>query len=287
LAEAAGLHVVGFRRTVQDYFAAMGIPIRRGRAFTDLDGEQGPEVVIINETLAARLFPGDDPIGRRVAIGADPAGPWLSIVGVVADVRHGSLEEAAPAELYANYVASPPFAPFVTIRTAGDPAVLAVSVRQAVRAIDPGVTLSDVRTMDDVRRASLAERRFTLVLVAIFGGLALLLAVLGVYGVVALVLAERAAEVGLRVALGAGPAQVAWLVVADAFAVTATGLTAGLVVAAGVSQVAGAGLYGVRPLDPVTFVAVPLVLLAAATMAATRPALAAIRLDPVRALHGD
>ena len=116
----------------------MRIPVTRGRVFTDADGPAGPQVVVVNETLAARLFPGADPIGRRVAIGTDPTTPWLTIVGVVADVRHASLEEPAPAELYANYAASPPFAPFVAIRTAGDPAALATTVRQLARTIDPG-----------------------------------------------------------------------------------------------------------------------------------------------------
>ncbi len=191
---------------------------------------------MINETLAAQLFGSGDPIGRRLALGSDPDNPWLTVVGVVADVRHGSLERPAPPELYTSYLGGPPFAPYVVVRTAADPAAMATSVRQFARTIDPGVTVSDVRTMESVRLASVAERRFTLVLVAAFGAVALILAAMGVYGVITLVVAERTAELGLRLALGAVPAHVARLVVGDAVRVTAWGGAVGLAVAAAVAQ---------------------------------------------------
>ena len=181
----------------------------------------------------------------------------MTIVGVVGDVHHGSLEEPPPPELYVNFVSNPPFAPFVAIRTATDPDALALSVRQLVRGLDPGATLSEIRSMESIRRASVGERRFTLVLVSVFGVIALGLAALGVYGVVALVAAERTAELGLRMALGAVPRQVARLVVGDALAVTSTGLAVGLLIAAAVAQLMRSQLYGIAPLDPVTFIAAP------------------------------
>lgn len=284
LAEAARLHVVGFRRTLHDYFAVMRIPVRRGQLFSDDDPAGAAVAAVINETLAAQLFANEDPIGRRLALGSDPASPWLTVVAVVADVRHGSLERPAPPELYTSYLAGPPFAPYVVVRTAADPATMATSVRQFAHRIDPGVTVSDVRTMESVRLASVAERRFTLVLVAAFGAVALILAAMGVYGVISLIVAERTGELGLRLALGAVPRQVARLVVGDAVRVTAWGGALGLAVAAMVAQVMAAQLYGVGPLDPVTFAAVPITLLLAAALAAAAPALRAARLDPVRAL---
>ena len=172
----------------------------------------------------------------------------------------------------------------MVVRTAADPAAMATSVRQFARTIDPGVTVSDVRTMESVRLASVAERRFTLVLVAAFGTVALILAAMGVYGVITLVVAERTAELGLRLALGAVPAHVARLVVGDAVR-TAWGGAVGLAVAAAVAQVMASQLYGVGPLDPVTFIAVPLTLALAALAAASAPAWRAMRLDPMRALR--
>jgi predicted permease len=285
LAQAARLHVVGFRRTLHDYFAVMRIPVRRGQLFNDDDPVGAPAAAVINETLAAQLFAGADPIGRRLALGSDPDSPWLTVVAVVADVRHGSLERPAPPELYTSYLGGPPFAPYVVVRTAADPAAMATSVRQFARRIDPGVTVSDVRTMDSVRLASVAERRFILVLVGAFGAVALILAAMGVYGVITLVVAERTAELGLRLALGAVPAHVARLVVGDAVRVTAWGGAIGLAVAAADARVIASQLYGVSPLDPVTFAAVPIVMMLAAALAAAAPALRAMRLDPLRALH--
>jgi ABC-type antimicrobial peptide transport system permease subunit len=242
---------------------------------------------VINETLAARVFPGEDPIGKRLAVGTDADAPWLTVVGVIGDVRHGSLEQPPSAEIYLNYLSNPPNGPFVVVRTAGDPAALATSVRQMARTIDPTLTLFDVRTMESLRSASVGERRFTLVLVAAFGVVALLLAAVGVYGVVALVVTERTSELGLRVALGANPIAVGRLVVGEALRVTFVGLGAGLLIGAGVARLIDMQLFGVAALDPVTFAAVPIALVAAATAAAMAPAVRAMRLDPMHALCAD
>jgi putative ABC transport system permease protein len=285
LVEASRLPEIEFRRALHDYFGAMRIPIRRGRVFTSADGNGGPDVAVVNDTFVARVFQDEDPIGRRVALGADPANPWMTIVGVVGDVHHGSLEETPPPELYVNFPSNPPFAPFVAIRTASDPDALALSVRQLVRGLDAGATLAEIRSMESIRWASVGERRFTLILVSVFGAIALALAALGVYGVVALVAAERTAELGLRMALGAVPRQVARLVVGDALAVTSIGLVVGLGIAVAVAQLMGSQLYGIAPLDPVTFIAVPFTLALAALAAAVAPAWRAMRLDPLRALN--
>jgi putative ABC transport system permease protein len=285
LADAAALHVIGFRRTLHDYFAVMRIPVRHGRVYDDGDAPSARQAAVVNETAARQLFGTANPVGRRLALGSDPANPWLTVVAVVGDVRHGSLETAPPPELYTSYLAGPPFAPYVVVRTAGDPAAMATSIREFARRFDSGLTLSDVRTMDSVRLASVAERRFTLTLVAAFGIVALVLAAMGVYGVITLVVTERTAELGMRLALGAMPSQVARLVIGDAVRVTAIGGAAGLAIAAGVARLIASQLYGVGPLDPVTFVGVPVALVGAAAVAALAPAVRAMRLDPVRALR--
>jgi putative ABC transport system permease protein len=284
LADAAALHVVGFRRTLHDYFAVMHIPVRHGRLYDDDDAAAARQAVV-NETAARQLFGTPNAVGRRLALGSDPDSPWLTVVAVVGDVRHGSLETAPPPELYTSYLAGPPFAPYVVVRTAGDPAAMATSVREFARRFDAGMTVADLRTMDTVRLASVAERRFTLTLVGAFGIVALVLAAMGVYGVITLVVAERTAELGMRLALGAVPGQVARLVIGDAVRVTAIGGAAGLTIAAGVARLIASQLYGVGPLDPVTFVGVPVALVGAAAVAALAPAVRAMRLDPVRALR--
>ncbi|MCC6987800.1 MAG: ABC transporter permease, partial [Acidobacteria bacterium] len=279
--DKAQLPEVEFRRAMHDYFTAMRIPVRRGRGFTAADGPAAPPVAVVNDAFVARVFPGQDPLGQRIALGPDGAGPKLTIVGVIGDVRHGSLEETPAAELYINYLQNPPVAPFIAVRTTGDPAALAASVRQLARTMDPPFTIFDVRTMDDLRSASVGERRFTLVLVGAFGLVAVLLAAVGVYGVVALVVGERTGEFGLRVALGAVPATVARLVVREALHVTLIGVGAGLVLAAGAARLLQSQLFGVTALDPMTFAAVPLALVASALVAAVAPALRAARLDPM------
>lgn len=285
--DKARLPEVEFRRALHDYFPAMRIPITQGRGFSADDGPTAPQVALVNETLAARVFPGESAVGQRVAIGPSAEGPWLTIVGVVGDVRHGSLETPPAPELYINYAQNPPVSPFMAVRTTGDPAALAGRIREVSRDLDSSLLLFDVRTMDDLRHASVGERRFTLTLVLAFGLVALALAAVGVYGTMALMVTERTPELGLRVALGALPGSVVRLVVAGALRVTAAGLAAGLAVGAAGARLLESQLFGVTAHDPVTFAAVPLALAAAATLAALAPARRAVRIAPLRALRHD
>lgn len=285
--DKARLPEVEFRRALHDYFPAMRIPITQGRSFSADDGPTAPQVALVNETLAARIFPGESAVGQRVAIGPSAEGPWLTIVGVVGDVRHGSLETPPAPELYINYAQNPPVSPFMAVRTTGDPAALAGRIREVSHDLDPSLLLFDVRTMDDLRRASVGERRFTLTLVLAFGLVALALAAVGVYGTMALLVTERTPELGLRVALGALPGNVVRLVLAGALRVTAAGLAAGLAVGAAGARLLESQLFGVTAHDPVTFVAVPLTLAAAAAIAALGPARRAVRIAPLRALRHD
>jgi putative ABC transport system permease protein len=204
---------------------------------------------------------------------------------VVGNVRHTGLEQAPAPELYISHRQGPPVAPFLTVRTAGDPAALAESLRADLRAFDRALAFYDVRTMLDVRAASVAPRRFVLLLVSTFGLLALVLAAVGVYGIMALIVGERTREVGVRLALGAAPRTVLRMMLAYATRLAALGAAIGLGAAWLLTPLLESQLYGVRPSDPMTFVAVPLLLIGVAGIAAFGPARRAMRVDPVQAMR--
>ncbi len=281
----AELPEVEFRRALADYFPAMGIPLLRGRLFTEQDHPVAPPVVVINQAMARRLFGERDPIGRRIRTGPDQSAPWQTIVGVIGDVRHASLETPPAPEMYVNYKSNPPVAPFVAVRAAGDPAELALAVRRAARALDPGAVLYDLRPMTEIRRDSVAERRFLLLLIGAFGLLALVLAAIGVYGVMGLVVAERTRELGVRLALGALPARVLAMVVREAAALALAGSLLGLAGAASAAPLMANLLFGVPARDPLTFFLVPVTIVALAAAAALVPGRRAMRLDPAVALR--
>jgi putative ABC transport system permease protein len=273
------------RRAVFDFFSTMGIPTVRGRTFEPTDDLAAPRVAVVNAAFVARVFPGDDPIGRRVRIGPNPSAVPLTIVGVVGNVRHGSLEETPRPEIYLSYRQGPPIAPFLMLRTTGDPGRLAAQVREVVTSLGAHPPYA-LKPMIEVRSEAVASRRFLLILVAVFGTLALTLAALGVYGVMSLVVSERTAEVGVRLALGARPGQVCAAVIGDAVRLSAAGVGVGLLLGLGLATFAAHQLFGVGPADPLTLAGVTTVLLAAATAAALVPARRAMRTDPIEALRG-
>ena len=276
---------VEMRRAVFDYFAAMGIPVLRGRAFTRDDSVDAPDSAVVNAALAARLFPGEDAVGKRVRFAsAANAQPWMTIVGVVGNIKHGSLEEVPKPEIYITYRQGPPVAPFVVLRTTGNASELSGAVRQAVRELG-GDPPTDLRTMDAIRSGSVAARRFVLLLVGLFGVLALGLAALGVFGVITLIAAERTTEVGIRLALGATPSQVLGLVVGHALKLAAAGIAIGSVIALLLRPVLKAQLFGVGAADPMTYAGVALALALTALGAAMIPARRAMRVDPAHALR--
>jgi predicted permease len=281
----ADLPEVQFRRSMHDFFKAMGIPIRRGRDFTAEDGPTSPPVVVINETMARKLFPGQDPIGQHVRTGSGATGPWSTIVGVIGDVRHGGLEETPQPEMYITALQGPPVSPFIVLRTNGDPAALVESVRAEARAFDKDLPLYDIRTMATLRSDAVSERRFVLLLAGVFGVLALGLAAIGVYGVMSLIVNERTREVGVRLALGAEPSQLLGMIIRQAATLAAIGAGIGLAAAWPLTPLLGSQLYGVGVRDPMTIVAVPLLLLVIAALAALVPARKAMRVDPLTALR--
>jgi predicted permease len=276
---------VDMRRAVGDYFTAMGMPVLQGRVFTPEDRTATAGLAVVNKALAARVFPGEEAVGRRVRMGPNPSAPWLTIIGVVGDIRHSSLEDVPRPEIYISYLQGPPTSPFMVVRASGDAAALIPDVRTIARDLgaDPPFNVS---TMEHLRSESTALRRFTVLLAGIFGTLALLLAAAGVYGVMALVVAERTDEVGVRIALGATPGRILSMIVGHAVRLGLIGLAIGATASLVLAQAARNLLFGIGPADPLTFVGVPATLMAVALIAALVPALRATKISPVQAIRG-
>jgi len=241
-------------------------------------------VVVINQTMARQLFPNTEPVGKRIRMGT-PTAPWRTVIGVIGDVRHSGLEAPAAPETYMSYLQGPPTNPFIVIRTAGDPSALTAAVRAELRALDKEIAAYDIRPMAQVRAESVGQRRFVLLLVAAFGALALVMAAVGVYGVMALIVSERTAEIGIRLALGAQPRAVLRLVVTQGVTLAALGIGIGVAASLALTPLLATQLFGVRPLDPPTMAAVPAALLLVAACACYLPARRAMKIDPVNALR--
>lgn len=280
----AGRPEVQFRRALHRYFDAMRIPILRGRDFGDEDGPDAPPVAVVNQTMARQLFANEDPIGQRLR--TSPTAAWLEIVGVVGDVRHAGLETAPEAELYIPYLQNPPVSPFIVIRTSGDPARLADTVRAEARRIDKDLPLYDLRSMTDVRSAAVAQRRFVMWLVTLFGGVAFVLAAVGIDGVVAVAVSERMPEMSVRLALGADPRQLWRMIVGQTARTTICGLAVGLGLAALLMPAIRAQLFGVQASDPLAWAGTCALFLIVSVVAAIVPARRAAHADPADALRG-
>ncbi|HEV8613571.1 MAG TPA: ABC transporter permease [Gemmatimonadales bacterium] len=269
------------RVSTPDYFRAMGIPLRRGRDFTARDGAAASPVAIVNEALARQFFPGEDPIGKRL-IEDKPR----EIVGVVGNVRHTGLEDAPRAELYVPLAQSTWFTLSVAVRTSdSDPLALVPAVQKAVWSVDREMPIAGLKTMEEAVAGSVLRRRFSMILVSIFAGAAMLLAAIGLYGVVSFSVAQRTREFGIRMALGARPGDLLGSVLAHGVRLTLAGLAVGLLLAAAVTRLISNLLYGVAPGDPWTFGAVCLLFAVIALLACFIPARRASRVDPMVALR--
>jgi predicted permease len=274
---------VQFRRVVGDYFQTMGIPVLRGRTFNDSDSPTSTSVCMINHALAAKFFPGEEPIGKQIR--NSQTGPAWTIIGVVGNVKHSGLDEEPQPEMYSSTMQGTMVSPYMVIRTSGDAAALVELVRAEARQIDKDLPIYRIQTMEAVRSESVAQRRFVLVLVAVFGVLALTLAGIGVYGVMSLLVSERTQEVGVRLALGARPAQMLKMLVKQALGLALTGVAAGLTLSLALMPLLRNQLFGVQPRDPLTLAGVPAILMAVAMLAALIPARRAMRVNPVEALR--
>jgi putative ABC transport system permease protein len=270
------------RSVTPDYFRAMGIQLIAGRGFSAADRNGSPLVVIVNDTMARRYWPGQSAIGRRVALSDSE---WREVVGVVRDVRHWGLDEAVNPELYLPLAQMPWNGLVFTLRTSVPPQSTAASVREQLRAVDADLPLSDVRTMEEVAVESVAARSASMRVLGIFGALALILAAAGIYGVMAHLVAIRRNEIGVRMTLGARPADVMRLILREGVIQAAVGLAIGLTGAVVVMRIFRSLLYEVSPADPITLAVVGVVLLTTALFACALPARRAMKVDPVSALR--
>jgi putative ABC transport system permease protein len=271
------------------YLEAMRISVLRGRTLEESDRGDAPPVVLINQALARRAWPGEDPVGQRIRLGGVADGPWRTVVGIAGDVRHLSLSAEVPNAVYVPETQwfGADNAMSLIVRTRGDPEALIPAVRRAVRALDPDQPIVRVALMSRVVEASAAERRFTLVLFEAFGLLAVVLSAAGIYGVLAGAVAERRREIGVRTALGATQRDILGLVLRQGLTLTAAGAVIGLGAAALLTRAIDDLLFQVPRLDPVTYAGVTLLMALVAGVACWVPARRAVRVDPVAATRGE
>jgi putative ABC transport system permease protein len=275
---------VGYQITTPGYFPTMRIPLLQGRDFSESDNKDTPGVAIINETLARRHWPGEDPVGKRIRLGGSSTS-WLTIIGVVADVKHYSLSREPRAEAYVTYLQSPFSFMDMVVRAEENPLGLVSAVRGAIQRIDKDQPIADVHTMEELLSDSVADNRFLSLLVGIFGIIALLLAAVGIYGVVSYSVTQRTHEIGIRMALGAGQMDILRLVLGQGMLLTIAGIVIGLIASLAVTQVISSLLFGIGATDLVVYVTIPLLLTGVALLATYLPARRATRIDPMVALR--
>jgi len=293
----------GYSEVSSGIFSTLKIPLVKGRYLDEHDTEAAPWVVAINQSFARKFFPNEDPIGQQILLRYDPypvdeLRP-RQIVGVVGDVKHFGLGEETPPFVYAPFTQQPAVFPGGAARAHLHKALvlrtpsgamsglknLGVSVKQALAEIDPNQPVTNIMTMEDVLSASLGDYRFYMELLGIFAGVAVLLAAVGIYGVMSYSVSERTHEIGIRMALGARPGDVLGLVTKLGFKLTSIGVTIGVALAFGVTRLISTFLFGVKPTDPLTYAAVALSLAAIALLACYVPARRAMRVDPMVALR--
>jgi len=272
-----------FRIATTDYFRTMKIPLLSGREFTEFDGPTTTSVVIINETMARQMFPGEDPLGQRLLLYGRPR----EIVGLVGSVRHHGFSREARPEMILPYRQFQLGGMTLVVRSSLEPSALAATITKEVHSIDPELPVSRVRGMEEFLTDSVAQPRFTTLLLAGFACLAMALALVGVYGVMSYTVSQRTREIGVRMALGADRSDVVWMVVRHGMVLAVVGIMVGLAGAAAGTRLMARLLFGVTATDPTTFIAAAAALGVASLAATYVPALRAARVAPVTALRSE
>ncbi len=270
-----------------EYFKVLQAPLIRGRYFAEDDEPGKQPVVIVDETTARTFWPDRDPIGRRLSIrGAAANPPWSTVVGVIADIKNDGLDQSGSPHIYSPIYQSPRVGTLsVTVQTSLSATSLEPQIRRAIQAVDPDLPIFNVRTMNEVIDGSLASRRFSAELVGVFAVVALLLASVGIYGLLAYIVGQRAHEIGVRMALGAMPSTIGKMIVSRGAGLAGIGLGVGLILSGIMAPLISSLLYGVRPIDPEVFIAVPLILMVVVLLASYIPARRAARVNPIVALR--
>jgi predicted permease len=277
----ADMRMVGGR-----YFEAMEIPLVRGRWFNEHDTSDTPRVTVIDERMAEDLWPGEDPIGKRVRTGAiSSTAPWITVIGVAGRVKQYALDQDSRIAMYFSEKQYPRRAMNVVVRSAATPSTLTAAVRGVIRNLDPDLPLYNVRTMEERVAASVAERRFAMQLLSLFALVALGLAVIGIYGVIAYLVSHGTRELGIRLALGATPREIVWLVGRHTVTIATAGVALGVIAALGLTRFMQSLLFDVHHADPLTFATIAFALTAVAVIAGYIPARRAARIDPVVSLR--
>ncbi|HYL73096.1 MAG TPA: ABC transporter permease [Bryobacteraceae bacterium] len=269
------------------YFEALHIPLRQGHLFTDRDNATGPRTVIINERGAAKLFPGENPIGKRIQISYEPGNPVAEIVGVVGDTKQYGRDTVNTRQIYQSYLQRPRGAMTLVLRTSGDPLQSTNAVRREVLAMDQDLPVADIRSMEEIVNRSVGDRRFSMQLLSIFAALAVLLAAVGTYGVLAYAVVQRTHEIGVRMAIGARGGHILRLVVGEGTVLSAIGVLLGTGGAMVLTRVLKSQLFEVSSTDPFVFAGVIILLIGVAFLASLIPALRASGIDPLQALRDE
>jgi putative ABC transport system permease protein len=274
-----------YSEVTDDYFRAMGIPVLRGRGFSTQDRANSPPVVIINSVMARQLWPNKDPIGKQLTVSSLEGEAIRTVVGLVGPIRGQSLEEAPGAQIYAPYSQDPSDSLYVVIRTTSNPENIARAVRKRIFKLDRNVPVEDMMTMEQVLAGPTVLPRFYTSVLGLFAALALILAAVGIYGVMSHVVAQQTHEIGVRMALGADRRDVMRLILGKGFKLTFAGVCIGIAGALCLTRFLSSLLYGIKPTDPLTFIAVSLILMGVALLACYIPARRATKVDPMVALR--
>jgi putative ABC transport system permease protein len=276
---------VEFRRASVNYFRAMGIPLRQGRTFAEQDGPDAQPVVVINEEAARRIWPGEEPVGKRVRFLGTTQEPWSTVIGVIGNIKHFGLDTEARPEVYITFAQGPPVTPLLAIRTSVDPSSVIAAIRRELRSLEPRLVMYNFAPMTELVTESLTERRFNTLLIGLFAVLALVLAAVGVYGVMSYLVRQRTHEIGIRMALGAERREVLKLVMGQGLMLALVGVAIGLGAAFALTRLMSSLLFGVSATDFVTFGGISLLLMVVSLLACYVPARRATKVDPMVALR--